>query len=527
MSSKITNLKKILCLLPWVIAGVYLAAAVLWHPSFRLTLFGDLAQLSLATTLVAAFAVNAYVSAERARWFWYWMTLGSVLWVSSQVVWSYYELWLQVAPPDSSVGGVLLFLHLAPMTAALVLMPHKRSGVPPLTALSMGMIFTWWLFLFAYLVLPWQYVLPSRAFYSEAFNSLYTIEDLVFIGLLGLMALYAVEPWRKLYVRLLAGSVVYTAGSVMLDHLIDLKHYYTGSLYDLLFVVPVAWLAYTAAIFQPPVASEESVAVIPRKDRREGWLTLAALVSVPCLLIWNNLSSSPEAVRNFRSIAGLGAIVVLALLLFAKQYVLAGRLAESLALSEDNVSELMELREQLEQKATHDSMTGLLNRSTTLMSLDRELSRAARDSGRVAALLLDLDHFKLINDSYGHHAGDTGIAFAATCMEQSVRAHDYVGRYGGEEFLIVIPDCDEPLAWEIAERIRARMEAEVVTFDGHELRFTATLGLAVSYPSENSEALLRRADAALYAGKQQGRNIVMCAPEAIRSGFERVTGSLK
>jgi diguanylate cyclase (GGDEF)-like protein len=352
----------------------------------------------------------------------------------------------------------------------------------------------------------------SPALYSHAFNTLYTIEDLVFIGLLALWVLNAKGSWRWLYLRLLAGSAVYTAGSVVLDHLIDQKHYYTGSGYDLLFVVPVAWLTYVAASFRASQPARVS-GILHRSDRRVAWFTVVALLSVPCLLIWNNFSGVPVGVRDFRSVAGLAAIVILALLLFAKQYVLSERLSESLEISELNVSELSKLREQLEQKATHDSMTGLLNRSTVLVSLEHELSRAAREGANVAVLLLDLDHFKSINDSYGHHTGDTAIAFAATCMEHCVRAQDYVGRYGGEEFLIVISDCNEALAMEIAERIRTRMQSEAVTFDGHKLSITATIGLAISDPAENSEGLLRRADSALYTGKQQGRNVVISAPE--------------
>src|SRR5581483_1520046 len=160
-------------------------------PSFRLTFFGDVAQLALATTLVAAFAANTIISEERARWFWFLMSIGAVFWLSSQAVWSYYELWKQVPPPDPGVGGLILFLHLAPMIAALIVMPHKRSGIPPLTVLSTGMIFTWWIFLYTYLVVPWQYARSEPHLYHNAFNSLYTIEDLVFIGLLAVWAFHA------------------------------------------------------------------------------------------------------------------------------------------------------------------------------------------------------------------------------------------------------------------------------------------------------------------------------------------------
>jgi diguanylate cyclase (GGDEF)-like protein len=426
-----------------------------------------------------------------------------------------------VPPPDPGISNLLLFLHLAPMTAALIVTPHKRSGIPPLTALSMGMIFTWWLFLYAYLVVPWQYAHAAPQLYHNAFNSLYTIEDLVFIGVLGFVALRSQGAWRSLYLRFLLGALVYTGGNLILDHLIDQESYYTGSLYDLLFIVPVAWLAYVAGTFKPGEAGVEQPTVV-RSDGRVSWLTLLALLSVPGLLIWNQFSAVPAGVRELRTVEGLIAILVLALLLFAKQYVLAGRLSESLEVSEANVSELSTLREQLELKATHDAMTGLLNRSTAIMSLERELARADRESGRVAALLLDLDHFKAINDNHGHHAGDTAIAFAATCMQHCVRTHDYVGRYGGEEFLIVVSDCEETLAREIAERIRARVENEVVTFDGKKLPITCTIGVALSDPSETSESLLRRADTALYSGKQRGRNVVICAPDSLEQSGLRL-----
>ena len=502
--------------MPWAIAAVYAVVAAVAHPSYRLTVFCDAAQALLALTLAAAFAMNAFSADERARWFWSLMTGGAICWVASQLAWSYYEVWLRLPPPDQGVGGMLLFLHLAPMTAALIVMPHKRSAIPPLTVLSIAMLFTWWLFVYTYFVVPWQYVQASPELYSQAFNLLYDTEDFIFIGLLALWVAQSKGSWRWLYLRLFAGSATYAAGAGILDRLISQNQYYTGSAFDLLFIVPVAWLAYIAASFRPNKYPREDEA-LDRNERRVSWLTVVALLSVPCLLIWNNFSQVPGGVRSFRNIAGLVAIIVLAVLLFAKQHVLADGLSESLEISETNVSELSKLREQLEEKATHDSMTGLLNRSTVIMSLERELARASREGTKVAALLLDLDHFKSINDSYGHHAGDVIIACGATCMEQCVRSHDYVGRYGGEEFLIVITDRDELMAAEIAERIRMRIQAEVVTFDGHQLSVTSTIGLAVSFPDETSESLLRRADTALYAGKQQGRNLVVCAPEPISS----------
>jgi diguanylate cyclase (GGDEF)-like protein len=129
----------------------------------------------------------------------------------------------------------------------------------------------------------------------------------------------------------------------------------------------------------------------------------------------------------------------------------------------------------------------------------------------VAVFLIYLDHFKQINDKFGHHAGDIAIVAACTRMQDCVRSHDYVGRYGGEEFLAVIPDTDEATALRIAERMRQRISINPVVFNANPIELTATIGVALSHPDDTPESLLRRADLALYSGKRLGRNTVQIA----------------
>jgi diguanylate cyclase (GGDEF)-like protein len=126
----------------------------------------------------------------------------------------------------------------------------------------------------------------------------------------------------------------------------------------------------------------------------------------------------------------------------------------------------------------------------------------------LAALLIDLDHFKHINDTLGHLAGDIAIGFVTARMQECLRTHDYVGRYGGEEFLVIIPDCEPHVARDIAERIRSRIASQPATVDAHPLTITATIGMTMSVPTDGPETILRRSDMALYAGKQRGRNTV-------------------
>jgi diguanylate cyclase (GGDEF)-like protein len=170
----------------------------------------------------------------------------------------------------------------------------------------------------------------------------------------------------------------------------------------------------------------------------------------------------------------------------------------------------MVAREALRDQATHDGLTGLLNRNTILDALRTELARTARERHPVAVLMVDLDHFKLVNDTYGHVAGDAVLSETARRMKSSVRPYDSIGRYGGEEFLIVLPGCDAPSAQAQAERLREALACEPVPVDGQSIRVTCSIGVSASTGSLvcSSDTLVRDADLALYRAKDRGRNQV-------------------
>src|ERR1019366_2298435 len=174
----------------------------------------------------------------------------------------------------------------------------------------------------------------------------------------------------------------------------------------------------------------------------------------------------------------------------------------------DLQAELLKTREALREQATHDGLTGLLNRNSILEALDDEISRAARSGEPVSAIMVDLDRFKLVNDTHGHLAGDAVLHEAARRLKSSARRYDSVGRYGGEEFLIVLPGCDSDAAAAQAERMRDAIGATPIPTPSHPLAVTASLGVSCSN-SCPPEALVRQADDALYAAKAAGRNRVV------------------
>lgn len=178
--------------------------------------------------------------------------------------------------------------------------------------------------------------------------------------------------------------------------------------------------------------------------------------------------------------------------------------------------DLLQAREELRDRANKDLLTMLPNRPAIVAALEQELSRCHRDNRTVGIILLDIDHFKKINDSYGHFAGDAVLREAAARLRGNMRTYDQVGRYGGEEFLVVLPNCDLEQATHQAERMRQRLHGSTMIVDGVEMCVSASFGVTVSDGSDRTpDDLVRIADEALYRAKANGRNCVTTLPESV------------
>jgi two-component system, cell cycle response regulator len=174
--------------------------------------------------------------------------------------------------------------------------------------------------------------------------------------------------------------------------------------------------------------------------------------------------------------------------------------------------EQAKIREALHFQATHDALTGIWNRRAILEMMRREFEIAARSSGTIGVILLDVDHFKHVNDAHGHLAGDAVLKEIANRIQQVVRSYDLAGRYGGEEFLIVLPDCDAERIQNCAERIRSAIANSPILAEGSSLTVTVSAGTKVLDPVRGTESdALAEADTALYQAKNTGRNRVIAA----------------
>ncbi len=182
----------------------------------------------------------------------------------------------------------------------------------------------------------------------------------------------------------------------------------------------------------------------------------------------------------------------------------------------DLQAELVAARESLRYQATHDSLTGLLNRGAILGTLRNELDTANRRGLPISVVLADLDHFKDINDTYGHIIGDAVLHEAARRMKNSVRVHDSVGRYGGEEFLFILPGCDGSDATSQAQRLQACINSRPMELPRLTISVAMSLGLVSKDDPkvEDLDSLIQAADEGLYQAKTQGRNrLVLKTPD--------------
>ena len=177
----------------------------------------------------------------------------------------------------------------------------------------------------------------------------------------------------------------------------------------------------------------------------------------------------------------------------------------------DMQASLLEARNSLEYQAMHDPLTGIFNRRAILDRLKAEISRAKREGGRLSIGMCDLDHFKKVNDTCGHQAGDEALVAFTRCIQANLRDYDCVGRYGGEEFLVIAAGSRGQNEDALYERLRAKIADAVIKTKAGDISITVSIGVAPGTDQSTVETLVAAADAALYRAKANGRNRVAFA----------------
>src|SRR5208282_2509157 len=224
---------------------VHLLVSLFVKRGIGLTAFGDLTQAVLLLCATLSILSNLKTSYKKAKLFWVLMALGCGMWLCTQVLWTYFEVFLRQEVPNPFIGDVVLFLHVVPMMAALVVQPHVQRNDHSLRLVSLDffLLLTWWLYLYLFIVIPWQYVSPDEAAYGHSFDLLYACEQIVLVAGVGLVWRRSHGSWRLIYRQLFIAALFYGVGSILAGVAIDYHQYYTGSLYDIPLVAAMAWFA--------------------------------------------------------------------------------------------------------------------------------------------------------------------------------------------------------------------------------------------------------------------------------------------
>jgi len=328
------------------------AVALAAPRSYALTVFGDLVQTSLLLIGTAAMFRNSRRTHGRASLFWGLMAVGFALWAASQLWWTYCEVLARQEVPNPFLGDVVVFIHLVPMMGALTLQMQSAQDKQSLELSSLDVILLlfWWLYLYVFVVIPWQYVAYDVPRYSNAFNTLYLAEHLLFLTGVGILWLKTRDRWRKVYGNLMGAALLYGFAFYAADVAIDLHHYYTGSVYDIPLVASMAAFVCVGVVGGQEQASEEAQATPAAPSPWSGRLAMAAMLSLPVLALRQEFNPAvPPSVRDFRVLVTLIAVLVLGALVFLKQHLLTGQLATLLARSEESLEKYKRLQKQLVQ----------------------------------------------------------------------------------------------------------------------------------------------------------------------------------
>ena len=331
---------------------VYLVVALLAHPGYKLNLFGDITQQAALIAALIVIARRAFITRGRERKFWLFLSFGALLWCLAEVEWVWFEVVLRADLPDPSVGDVALFLHTVPIMGALALRPHlpQREDEPQIDTLHFLMLLVWWVFLYAFVVMAWQFAsVQNIAAAGSYYSVLYFCENVLMIAAAALLWYRSHGQWRTIYAALVLSGLFYALCSVLVNRQIFLKHYYTGSYYDVPLVASILLFGSLGVLPQP--SSREAPAGEGLVDMPRAWpsrLVALAVISLPLLGLWTLfLNSAPHPVVNFRLGVIMLAAVILTILIYMRQQILNRELERLLGESHQSYANLKRMQEHL------------------------------------------------------------------------------------------------------------------------------------------------------------------------------------
>jgi signal transduction histidine kinase len=324
-----------------------------------LSTFGNLVQCAVPLVANAFLLLNAGTPHWRRNIFWMLLALSCTLWMLGQFDWTYYEVYAHQRAPVMYGGDIVFFLRGIPMMAALALQPHRRQGELQLRLgyLDFVSLFTWWTFLYIFVVFPWMYALPSEGQYNFNYDLVSNVQNMVIVGGLAALWLRSKGAWRLVYANLFGAATLYLLSSLTINVAISLHRYATGSLYDLPLISSFLWLAFAGLIayrnrsaLDAPGEQEEGEGTLFGERTWASRLAMAAVLSLPFFAIYTlRFSHDPSEVRDYRVMTTLIASIPLMVIIFLRTNIADKDRVRLLSRSQQSVENLRRLQAQLVQ----------------------------------------------------------------------------------------------------------------------------------------------------------------------------------
>lgn len=521
-SSKIWAWAVVCLVLAQVVASIHLPR------SYRLTAITDWIAFLLMLSTSLAFARNSFGSSRQQRVVWLLLSGGYAIEAASQMLWMHYELVVKQTP-TMSLGDAGIYLAWTALILAFALRPHveltqhhQRIGT-----LDLLLLLLWGLYLYLFLVIPWQYLSPEPQSYGPAYKYLALAQDVILLAIVLHGWLCSSGRWRYFYALLTAVVAFDTVMEYFVDTLAADGIYFTGSWYDVTTAACLAGMTFAALMAH----RLEPFSELGNPDSERYWRWASRLASpiiliLPLLAAWSFLDRNlPNSVWKFRVVLSLVAVVVFALVGMVKQARLEKELADS-------------IHEQRDASLT-DLLTGIRNRRFFANTIEADVQQVFRSfmsnpspdvrNRDLVFYLIDIDHFKRINDQFGHKIGDQVLVEVARRINSAARLTDVLIRWGGEEFLLLSRYTDRKDAHTLARRVLGSVGSRPyqVEADTPDLSITCSIGWAVFPWTEKDPKLVAHdqilvlADFALYQAKGAGRNQavgLLPAGETVRGG---------
>lgn len=333
---------------------VYALVAKLAQPGPGQALFANCVQFIFQAIALIAIAWNARANHGHQRAFWILMAGGCLLWLMGQSMWMYYENIRREPVPIGYFGDLFFFLHIIPMIAATSLQPHTDPSAEErlgLGYIDFVMLTMWWVFLYAFFVGPWQYVVTNEKVFNSHYNTLYAIENLTLIGALAVLWLKTSQDWRKIYRHFYLAALVYAFSSLVINSAIDKNRYYTGSLYDIPLLISMMWFAYVGALaMELKPAPEPPLMNVQQQTYWHSRLASLAIASMPMFALYVLLKKDHAGfLDRYRLIVVAVSIVAMLALIFFKQRILDEKLMKLLRESREAYDNLEKLKDHVVQ----------------------------------------------------------------------------------------------------------------------------------------------------------------------------------